>query len=727
MLKKILFSFGFMAIINCTIGQITSCGFDEIRLSNPENLQKEIKLNKVLYQKALESATLTKDAKIILNIPVVVHLIHQNGPENLADASIVSAINQMNQRFQNSAPYFDATGNAVNIQFCLASIDPQGNPTTGITRNYSQLSYLWASDDIQMKDLNRWDPFYYYNIWSVHSIYGFNISVAGYSSLPSNIGESIDGVVILYSALNSDVLTHETGHYLGLYHTFQGGCNNFNCLLDGDMVCDTPPDTSTSVCMGNSCYSDMYDTTGFSPFTSDVNELPNYMDYTPCALSFSQGQSDRMVNSLTAIRTLLLQSAGCGFSGGAAPVANLGYSISSCNDGSVSFIDTLSTNYTTVNWDFNNDGIFDSFNHNPVYSFPATGNYTVKLVIAGAGGVDTSYQTIFVQKSPSLYYPITLLGSIFTNSNGELTSCPDYSNNLTSAPGLSYLWSTGATTQTISFNPVSTYTITLTMIDSAGLTWTNQFCHPLIVNVHPSPPTANIYSNDPLTICDGDLVTIHSGFSTTGSYTFLWYQNSQITSSNDTIYNAVGFSPSAYYQLIIGDTNGCYSWSNYLYINSYSPPLAQSLTQNGFELTSGWGGGNQWYLNGSVIPGATGTVYSVTQDGCYQVEWFFSFAPNCTTMSDSICYTSTEINNIKAEINNAVIYPVPSSNFATLLTSSKLVGSEYYITDALGRIFVKSMVKSETSIINISDFASGIYFFNLNFNDALIVRKILKE
>jgi hypothetical protein len=245
MLKKILFTSLLFACFTYTFGQVISCGFDFARQLYPENKVKEDKVNQLLYQKTIDNVSNKTKAKSIVYVPVVVHVIHQNGVENISDASIISGINQMNLRFQNAAPYYDATGNAVDIQFCLASVDPQGNPSTGITRNYSPLTYLWASDDIQMKNLNRWDPYFYYNIWVVHSIFGFNMSVSGYSSLPSNIGESIDGVVLLYSVLNSDVLTHETGHYLGLYHTWQSGCNNFNCSLDGDMVCDTPPDTST--------------------------------------------------------------------------------------------------------------------------------------------------------------------------------------------------------------------------------------------------------------------------------------------------------------------------------------------------------------------------------------------------------------------------------------------------------------------------------------------------
>ena len=111
----------------------------------------------------------------------------------------------------------------------------------------------------------------------------------------------------------SSVLTHEVGHYLGLYHTFEGGCLNDDCLANGDRVCDTPPDQSTAAvpcnAMPNSCTTDT--DSGFS--TDQPDMFQNYMDYGDwdCYSMFTEGQRERMHFFLEGIRASLMESQGC--------------------------------------------------------------------------------------------------------------------------------------------------------------------------------------------------------------------------------------------------------------------------------------------------------------------------------------------------------------------------------------------------------------------------------
>ncbi|MEZ4930773.1 MAG: M43 family zinc metalloprotease [Saprospiraceae bacterium] len=111
--------------------------------------------------------------------------------------------------------------------------------------------------------------------------------VAGYAYLASAHGQPSTGSfakrpILGQSPKNNVVLIHEMG-CLNLYHTFQGGCKNDDCLTDGDQVCDTPPDQVTfSACAYNSCGTDADDASANNPFTSDMADMTeNYMDYSP--------------------------------------------------------------------------------------------------------------------------------------------------------------------------------------------------------------------------------------------------------------------------------------------------------------------------------------------------------------------------------------------------------------------------------------------------------------
>lgn len=266
-------------------------------------------------------------------IPVVVHIMHNNGEENISDQQIRDAILHLNEAFGNRGVYHSDNGVDIGINFCLARQDEHGQTTTGITRTQSLLTNLTIeTNDIEMKDMNRWDPTRYLNIWIVREISSLSsgAGVAGYAYFPSSHGNPEDGIVVEAryfgsSTDNSKVHIHEAGHYLGLYHTFQGGCGNKNCLLDGDHICDTPPDASTIPvpCSAsiNTCSSDGDDHSTNNPFRpvreggiGEQNDLfINYMDYgaLECYESFTTGQKERIIASLAQIRTSLLASNGC--------------------------------------------------------------------------------------------------------------------------------------------------------------------------------------------------------------------------------------------------------------------------------------------------------------------------------------------------------------------------------------------------------------------------------
>jgi hypothetical protein len=279
-----------------------------------------------------------------LYISVVVHVIYgtEEGPENISDELVMQGISDLNDAFANTGAYASEDGVDTHIRFCLALQDPLGLPSNGITRNQSAYTNMFMeSEDLVVKSISTWDQTSYLNIWLVAGINSTALGsgVAGYAYLPYSHGLPEDGIVneaswFGSSSDNSKVHIHEVGHYLGLYHTFQNGCANLDCTLDGDLVCDTPPDGSTgaSPCglTQNSCSSDEDDTSANNPFRpvllgglGDQNDLiENYMDYSSqaCQTLFTAGQSERMNAALENERASLLSSGGCVSSCGIGPV-----------------------------------------------------------------------------------------------------------------------------------------------------------------------------------------------------------------------------------------------------------------------------------------------------------------------------------------------------------------------------------------------------------------------
>ena len=261
------------------------------------------------------------------------HVIHQNGEENISDAQVENGIDALNDAFINSGDYFDQLGTNIGVQFCLAQTDPDGNLTNGITHTQDALTNMFVpGDDVALKDVIRWDTELYFNMWVVASITqeDDNEGVIGYATFPDAHGTEVDGVVVEAAFFgsnldNNKVIMHEVGHYLGLYHTFQDACPNEDCLTEGDRVCDTPPDSHVfnSICFDgtNSCQTDDDDLSDNNPFRpaengglGDQEDMQtNYMDYSAlyCFIRFTEGQKDRMLAGLIDYRFSLLEGDRC--------------------------------------------------------------------------------------------------------------------------------------------------------------------------------------------------------------------------------------------------------------------------------------------------------------------------------------------------------------------------------------------------------------------------------
>ncbi len=240
-------------------------------------------------------------------IPVVVHVIH-NGEAigtgaNISDAQVISQIQVLNEDFRRIVGTrgfnTDPNGADIEVEFCLAKRDPSGCITNGIDRlDMSAVSTSWGGSEATsntntiLKPTTTWDASQYMNMWSVNFSNGTLLGFAQFPGGPANT----DGVVSNYTYFGSNdaagvsipgafnlgrTMTHEVGHYLGLYHTFQGGC-----AAPGDLCDDTPAvDAPNFGCP----------TTHQSCGTLDM--VRNYMDYTDdaCMNVFTNDQKARVI------------------------------------------------------------------------------------------------------------------------------------------------------------------------------------------------------------------------------------------------------------------------------------------------------------------------------------------------------------------------------------------------------------------------------------------------
>jgi hypothetical protein len=310
-LKSLLFSLLLIAATAIKAQHFIPCATDEYfkqqLIKHPEIAAAEKALNDSIAQQ-VQQIIMNKTGKV-LYVPVVFHIIHENGAENISQAQIMDQLRIVNEDFRKRAGTNGASTDPLaadmEIEFRLAQYDPNGNKHDGINRVFSKLTNN-ATDSV--KPLSYWDARKYLNIWVVKSINlntGKPGTVLGYAQFPwsLNFQTTTDGIVLRSDQVGTigsgqqsqagRTLTHEIGHWLGLYHTFQGGCvggTTTNCSQQGDWVCDTPPvaDASFGCNIGrNSCSND-------SPNLPDM--VKNYMDYSDgtCLNTYTNGQKTRI-------------------------------------------------------------------------------------------------------------------------------------------------------------------------------------------------------------------------------------------------------------------------------------------------------------------------------------------------------------------------------------------------------------------------------------------------
>ena len=306
--------------------------------------------------------------KATVIIPVAVHVVaHDDGYADVPDNQIDAQMQVLNDAY-----------NGTGFGFTLASVDRTYNTKWSTHRYGSRQAAL-------MKEALAIDPATTFNLYFCD----LGAGLLGYATFPDMYPEDsyMHGVVCVYSSLpggtfvpynEGDTATHEVGHFLGLYHTFQGGCP-----LPGDYIDDTAPEASAAfgcpegrdTCVGG-----------------DVDPIHNFMDYTDdyCMDRFTADQSTRMNEQMALYRPTMFS--------GANPTGPTAGFTGSPTSGSypleVQFTDQSAGDPTTWSWTFGDDGT--STAQNPGHTYTEAGAYTVSLTVANADGSDTLTRTGYI-------------------------------------------------------------------------------------------------------------------------------------------------------------------------------------------------------------------------------------------------------------------------------------------------------------------------------------------
>jgi hypothetical protein len=309
----------------------------------PQLAEFEKQFNEQVSARLGRSTALAADTSFF-DVPLVLHIVHDYGVENISDNELYDAVAHWATIYLAENPdtalviptFKPYIGNA-KIRLHLATIDPGGNPTKGIVRHNS---YLTTNADDQAK-ISQWPNNKYINIWFINKFGASASGAAAYAIYPSTADymPHYDGIISLASYVDyAKVIPHELGHVLNLAHTW-GSTNNPNVACGDDGVDDTPP-TKGHTPVGCTLAA-LYDVTcasgNLEHYTSvsgadsifdypDTVNSENIMDYTYCQKMFTKGQVYRMRQALTGSaggRSNLITSANLAATGAMAPMPDL--------------------------------------------------------------------------------------------------------------------------------------------------------------------------------------------------------------------------------------------------------------------------------------------------------------------------------------------------------------------------------------------------------------------
>lgn len=388
-------------------------------------------------QKQLEQETIqnsmsnARPVAFQYTVPVVFHVLHQGGAENISDATITAALAQINSDYARAGsdvtsiaqPFQNLYINS-DIKFMLAHKDPNGNCTTGIEHLYDTRT-VWQQANTSYYNGITWNPTKYLNVIIVSQIVPSGTvagggTIVGYTYKPGtwSTGASQDAIVYNFGYLNSlynmRSLSHEIGHWLNLSHTF-GNTNNPGVACGDDQLYDTPPTKGNYGSCGSSSSGNSCAASSTSVYTAGQQNVENIMDYSSCPKNFTTDQTNAMRTALASSvnnrqnlwSATNLTATDVNGTSPCAPIADF-YAANSaltsytvCEGGSITFKDfSYNGTISSYNWSAGGGANIASPSASVTsITFPTAGATTVALTVGNSTGSNTKVRNVYVMNA----------------------------------------------------------------------------------------------------------------------------------------------------------------------------------------------------------------------------------------------------------------------------------------------------------------------------------------
>ncbi len=648
-------------------------------------------------------------------IPIVFHVIHEGGSENVSKAQILDQLRILNEGFRGEndsrastpSPFLAVAGD-LDIEFRLAQLDPLGNCTEGITRTFSNKTNQ-ASDGNGVKDVIDWNCYQYFNVWIVKSINVGQSGVIGYAQFPAGGLCGTDGVVLDYKWVGSiggavgagNTLVHEAGHWLGLRHIWGDE------ICGTDAIDDTPNARRANygVCINDFPY--IPDTLCAGTDSINGEMMVNYMDYSSdqCQTMFTLGQCDVMDYTLSGttgtngIRSYMWSEANLWATGthddytdvACSPIADFTANKRFACIGVTINFDDISYNATVTGrtWSFPGGSPDASNAASPNVSYAAPGVYEVTLTAnssAGAGSVTKTGYIHIAADAPSVTANYTYFEDFESQSdfdNNWVVINPDNTQNKWEVAGNLITPSGGGVLRVRNIGN-TTFEYEEAISPSYNL---SNLQAPLVIKYQYSGASTTFLGDHTIPFeftVDGDAFKVY--YSTNCGTS--WTQIPQLALSGDNLINAG------------------------LYSDSYVPN-AQSI----------------WNEKQTNVPAGAANSDNVKFKFVYEVG---------TGLGNNFYLDAIRIENTTGveELNSMLgiqVYPNPSNGLTRISMNTPESGKlSLNLVDVLGRT-VASVYNGTVSAgeqvysVDVNNIDAGIYFLQINYNDKTTAVKLIVQ